>query len=149
MSRNSNLALAFTIGAAAAGAFIGLNFVAANAQQPELSISISAQTPPPLDVTGLLASVGATDVTIDWTSEDTANCGATGRGLGGCFSSQRPNIIVISPELTGDNLAYVLLHEYAHVTQHRAGKPLDECEADQLALSWGAKLKFAQYLPNC
>jgi len=55
----------------------------------------------------------------------------------GCFDPLTPDRVTIANGL-GELERSVLLHELAHVLQHRAGMPLDECGADRIALELGA-----------
>ncbi|MBB4667068.1 hypothetical protein BKA24_001777 [Microbacterium marinum] len=106
---------------------------------------------PALTAPQILAGIGAHDVEVVFTSDVETNCGAAASdgGNGGCFHSATPNTIYLSPGLTPTSLRYLTLHEYAHVTQHRDGTAMDECEADRLAIAWGADPRFAHYLPTC
>lgn len=97
----------------------------------------------------LLSLHGAGNVEVVYTSDPQVNCGAAkaDSGHGGCFRSETPETIYVSPELMGDSLKYVVLHELAHVRQFSAGVPLDECEADVNAFTWGANEAISGY--NC
>lgn len=77
----------------------------------------------------------AMGVTIIWTA-DNRNC-ADG-GLGGCFDSATPDVIYVTPDMGKKLSDHVILHELAHVQQHRAGESLDECGADAQAQAWGS-----------
>lgn len=99
------------------------------------------------DAQEILTKAGAVNVTVIWTSEHNVNCGAerSDLGLGGCFREESEDMIYISPELAGDDLEYVLLHEYAHVLQFRRGADMNECAADKMAIAWGASSDIASY----
>ncbi len=55
----------------------------------------------------------------------------------GCYRPRTPDVVYLRPDL-GDAERDVLLHELAHVLQHRASVGLDECAADRIALELGA-----------
>ena len=55
----------------------------------------------------------------------------------GCFSLSTPDVIYVVPSSNKKN-NQVVLHELAHVMQHRLGLWLNECDADRLANTLGA-----------
>jgi len=130
------------IGGAVAGASGDENAAPA----PEAPITAA---PEPVNALQVLIDAGETGVGITWSDDFTLNCGVTAEHLGGCFQPRYPDTIILSPRLQGESLRYVTLHELAHVHQHRAGLPLDECAADAQALAWGADPAHAYYAPNC
>lgn len=66
-------------------------------------------------------------------------------GCAGVFDPATPDRIYIrNGTWHPDDL---ILHELAHVQQFRDGAPLDECEADEIAKSWGAE--FLGYAELC
>ena len=100
-----------------------------------LWLSIPGPTP-----AGILAEHGIAGVTVVVSSDPEVNCGAANprTHAGGCFRPENPDEIVVSPGLTPTSMEYVVLHEYAHLMQYRDGLPLDECDADGMAVEWGA-----------
>lgn len=56
----------------------------------------------------------------------------------GCFRVVEPNVVYVQSGLDPDIERSVLLHEIAHVIQHRTGVPQDECGADEIAQNLGA-----------
>jgi hypothetical protein len=81
---------------------------------------------------------------------DERNCGALGdesRG-GGCWSSESPNSVYVSRNLLKSEkaLRYVVLHESAHAYQYQTGQKRDECEADRIAVEWGADQSQTNYV---
>lgn len=105
-------------------------------------------TPEPL-TPGEIIEQATGEVGIDWaiTSDPVINCAPEGHG--GCFRPEFPNAIILSPDLRGEALRYIVLHELAHLHQYRSGLPLDECAADAQALAWGANPTQLYYAPNC
>ena len=55
----------------------------------------------------------------------------------GCYLPATPDVIYVVPS-SGKNNKQVVLHELAHVMQHRLGLWLNECDADRLANTLGA-----------
>lgn len=90
--------------------------------------------PPPPDERArmIFDSMGVGDVRVVWTT-DARNCGGP---RGGCFRTDTPDVVYVSPDLTGHVLAYVLAHEAAHVRQWRDGVVIDECDADARASAY-------------
>lgn len=123
-----------------------------------------ARTAPPADAAAAPAPIVATpepltpgeiiqqatgEVGINWaiTSDPAINCAPEGHG--GCFRPEFPNAIILSPDLRGEALRYIVLHELAHLHQYRSSLPLNECEADAQALAWGVAPDQLYYAPNC
>lgn len=102
-------------------------------------------TSPSAQATALLAERGESGVQIVWSDDPSVNCGLQLGPEGGCFHADQPDVIFVSPGLSGPTLTYVVLHELAHVHQLRAGAPLDECAADAQAIAWGADPSLAHY----
>lgn len=98
----------------------------------------------PLDA---IREAGLPPVAIVITDDPNVNCGAaaSASGKGGCFTSKYPDQIHISSGLDGEALRYIVLHEYAHWHQYHNDLPLDECEADRLAIEWGAHPLYSYY----
>lgn len=92
----------------------------------------------------ILDGLGEHMISIRYSDDPAVNCGGP---TGGCFHPQQPDTLIISPTAEGETLRYIVLHEYAHVLQYRAGAPLDECAADRQAVAWGARM--THYLPTC
>ncbi|MFT3971728.1 MAG: hypothetical protein QM695_15990 [Micropruina sp.] len=101
----------------------------------------------PVDARQVLDGAGGQHATIVVTDDPAWNCAA--HVGGGCFRPATPNTIYVATSLHGAALRYVVLHEYAHAQQHAAGRLLDECEADRMAVDTGADPSYAHYLPNC
>lgn len=86
---------------------------------------------------------------------DKRNCGAESftypdgsPGEGGCWRSETPTNIYVSKGLEGATLKYVILHESAHAYQHATLQKLDECQADEIAIAWGAGSEQAFYVQD-
>lgn len=90
----------------------------------------------------ILAEAGGAAVTIIWTDEE-INCGVAVTGKGGCYRSDNPGAIYVSPGMGHESMKYVVLHEYAHFLGY------GECDADRFALDNGALEGLAYYLPRC
>ncbi|MFT4227961.1 hypothetical protein [Micropruina sp.] len=110
-------------------------------------VAIAAGPFLPVDARQVLDGAGGQQVGIVVTDDPALNCAAHVRG--GCFRPATPNTIYVATSLHGAALRYVVLHEYSHVRQHAAGRPLDECEADRMAVDAGADPSRAHYLPTC
>jgi len=139
-------------------AFAALNLAAASAQptatlvvdEPAYVPLAPAETAPIIvDPHALLAEHGEPDVIVVWSDDAAVNCGLTLGEAGGCFNPATPDTIVVSTNNTPAGLTYLVLHELAHLRQHRYGVPLDECAADAAAVAWGADEALAHYLPEC
>lgn len=145
-------------------AFAAINVAAAAAQPTAVKIepdphtqaqptpTVAPTTPPApatLDAYDILAERGEPMVQVFYSTDPAVNCGLTVGTSGGCFHPEHPETIVLSPDLEGAALTYIVLHELAHVRQHRHGVPLDECEADAAAVAWGADESLTTYLPHC
>lgn len=101
----------------------------------------------PVDARQVLDGAGGQHVAIVVTDDPALNCAA--HVGGGCFRPATPNTIYVATSLHGAALRYVVLHELAHVRQYAAGRSLDECEADRMAVEAGADPVEAHYLPTC
>lgn len=92
-------------------------------------------------------ATGETDIYWAFTNDPAVNCAP--EGWGGCFRPEFPDSIFVSSGLSDTAQRYIVLHELAHLHQHRSGLPLDECAADAQALAWGADPTQLYYAPNC
>ena len=109
----------FVIGAAAVAAImVGLPLMSAPSPTPSLD--------------EFAASIG---VEIAW-APVTPCTFAKPQSLG-CYLPATPDVIYVVPSSSKNN-KQVVLHELAHVMQHRLGLWLNECDADRLANTLGA-----------
>ena len=91
-------------------------------------------TEPLTDPTAIAAAFDAKIV------RNTDGCGTPTKSyieVVGCASSTAHDTIYVSPDLEGEKLRYVVLHELGHVMQFRLGIERDECQADVFASSLG------------
>ena len=143
MNVGACLGVSIIVIAGVAGAVVG-------AQQSAENRAAAARqsfepAPVPVDPYALLEA-HAPGATLTWSDDPTLNCGGYG---GGCFWPDHPNTIVVSSGVSPDRLVYVVLHEAAHLVQYRTGSPLDECAADEQAVTWGVSPEITYYLPTC
>lgn len=101
-------------------------------------LSVGLTTPSPEDLINDLPLSSTIVTTPDLTCDGTPI-------RGGCFSTLTPDTIYISPDLSTTELTYVILHEYAHLSQHHNGQPLSECQADAFAMLHGADVSLSPY----
>lgn len=141
------IAAAAALGAASAAA--GPTLVQVESEPVAVRLPPTPTPAPTLDAYGILAERGEPMVQVFYSTDPAVNCGLTVGTSGGCFHPEQPETIVLSPDLEGAALTYIVLHELAHVRQHRHGVPLDECEADAAAVAWGADESLTTYLPHC
>jgi len=111
----------FAVGAAAVAAImVGLPFINGTSPTPELD-----------------AFAETLDIDIAWTAVNP--CTPMDVRVKACFAEWTPNTIYVNPNRSPELVKYSVLHETAHVLQHRLGEDLDDCRADQIAQLLGAE----------
>lgn len=111
--------------------------------------------------------IEADKVELVYTEDPNLNCAAKPSasgvvGKGGCvYMGTTPERIYLSPDMSDNQHAYVLIHEYAHILQGRGAWPVggasatgmgtldSECWADIYASSEGVPFSQLHYLPTC
>jgi len=111
--------------------------------------------------------IEADKVELVYTEDPELNCAAKRTkdgmlGKGGCvYMGTQPERIYLSPGMSEQEHAYVLIHEYAHILQGRGAWPVggasatgmgtldSECWADIYAASEGVPFSQLHYLPTC
>jgi hypothetical protein len=97
-------------------------------------------------IAGVSAAPAATETYPDQIAEqfgvtvvvvEDLTCGNVSSAAG-CFRTETPDVVYLDKREGTSWQRSVILHELGHVMQHRLGQPLDECKADQFALSLGA-----------
>lgn len=105
-----------------------------------IMLGAPALFPGPASATDATQIADQFGVTVVWS---TAPCSLMDPTAQGCFLTNTPNTVYVSPGLSAMRTRYAVLHEIGHVMQHRLGESIDECGADQFAQSLGAR--FGHY----